>query len=145
MCVLRNKFKNKDYHINSIRGKNLWFGYICVFAWMFWCLMQVLSPSAFPLFCGVILFSFTFVAVFLPNLLVFLRADLPVYLSNHNPFSGEHFFVGFNKFPSLVCWCIVIHYHRPQEPTLFQKVRWDLTCVQCNVCIDTGPPVLRPI
>ena len=59
--------------------------------------------------------------------------------------SGRTFFVGFNKLPSLVCWCIVIHHHRPQEPTLFQRVRWDFMCVQCDVCTDTGPPVLSPI
>ena len=34
-----------------------------------------------------------------------------------------------------------IHHHRPQGPTLFRRVRWDFTCVQCCVCTDTGPPV----
>ena len=49
-----------------------------------------------------------------------------------------------SKFPSLVFWYTVIHHHRPQGPTLFLRVRWDFTCVQCNVCKDTGP-VLCPI
>ena len=31
------------------------------------------------------------------------------------------FFLGVNKFSSLVCWCTVIHYHRPLGPTLFSK------------------------
>ena len=39
---------------------------------------------------------------------------LPAYFSNHNPFLREHIFVGFNEFPSLVCWCTVIPYHWPQ-------------------------------
>ena len=59
-------------------------------------------------------------------------------------FEGAHF-LSLNKFPSLVCWCIVIHHHRPQGPTLLRRVRWDFTCVQCDVCTDTGPPVLCPI
>ena len=33
---------------------------------------------------------------------------LPAYLSNHNPLSKKHIFVGFNEFPALVCCCIVI-------------------------------------
>ena len=32
--------------------------------------------------------------------------SLPAYLSNHNPFSREHIFESFNKFPFLVCYCI---------------------------------------
>ena len=62
-------------------------------------------------------------------------------------FEGAHFLQAFSfkEFPSLVCWCIVIHHDRPQGPTLFQRGRLDFTCVQCNVCSDTGPPVLSPI
>ena len=88
---------------------------------------------------------FTFVAVFLLHLFIIFGVGLPAYLSNHNPFSREHIFEGFNEFPSLVNWCTVIHHHRPQGPTLFRRVRWDFTCVQCSVCTDTGPPVLSPI
>ena len=87
---------------------------------------------------------FTFVAIFPLNLFVIFGVGLPSYLSNHNPFSREHFFVCFNEFPSIVCRCIVIHHHRPQGPTLFQRERWDFTCVQCDVCTDTGPLVLSP-
>ena len=61
---------------------------------------------------------------------------LPAYFSNHSPFSREHIFVGFNKFPSLVCWRTVIHCHRPQGPTLFQRMRWDF--MLCSVmCAQT--------
>ena len=89
---------------------------------------------------------FTSVAVFLLHLFYhFFGVGLPAYLSNHNPFSREHIFVGFNEFPSLVYWCTVIHRHRPQGPTHFRRVRWDFTCVQCYVCTYTGPPVLSPI
>ena len=42
-----------------------------------------------------------------------------------------------------MCWCIVIHHHRPQVPTLFLRVRWDFTCVQCDMCTDTGHPVFK--
>ena len=73
------------------------------------------------------------VTVFLLHFITFFGVGLPAYLINNNPFSKEHIFVGFNEFPSLVCWCIVIHYHRPQGPTLFQRVRWDFTCVQSDV------------
>ena len=65
-------------------------------------------------------------------------------LQPQNAFLREHIFIGFNKFPSLVCWCIVIHYHQLQWPTLFRRMRWDSTCVPCDVCTDTGPPVLSP-
>ena len=103
-----------------------------------------LSLSAFPFqFVGSIflrLWPF-FYSIFLS----FFGVCLPAYLSNHNPFSREHIFVGFNEFPSLVYWCTVIHHHRPQGPTLFRRVRWDFTCVQCNVFTDTRPPVLSPI
>ena len=102
------------------------------------------SLSAFPFnLWGCI---FTFVVVFLLHLFfIIFGVGLPAYLSNHNPFSREHIFVGFNKFPSLVYWCTVIHHHWPQGPTLFRRVRWDFMCVQCDVCTDTGPPVLSPI
>ena len=84
-------------------------------------------------------------AIFLLHLFIIFGVGLPAYLSNHNPLSREHIFVGFNEFPALVCWYIVIHYHRPQGPTLFRRVRWVFTCVLCNVCTDTAPPVLSPI
>ena len=58
-------------------------------------------------------------------------------------FQGSKFLQVFNEFPSLICWCAVIHNHRPQGPTLFQGVRSDF--VQCNVCTDTGPPILSSI
>ena len=82
---------------------------------------------------------------FSTNLFIIFGVGLHAYLSNQNPFSREHIFVGFNEFPSLMCWCIVIHHHRPQGPTLFRRVRWDFTYVQCDVCTDTRPPVLSPI
>ena len=59
-------------------------------------------------------------------------------------FEGARF-CRFNKFHSLVCLCIVIHHHRPQMQTLFRRVRWHLTGVQCDVRKDTKPPVLSPI
>ena len=45
---------------------------------------------------------FTFVAVFLLHPFIIFGVGLPAYLSNHNPFSREHIFVGFNEFPPLV-------------------------------------------
>ena len=95
-----------------------------------------------PLICGV--YFYVFGCFSTPSFIIF-GVGLPAYLSNHNPFSREHIFVGFNEFPSPVHWCTVIHHHRPQGPTLFRRVRWDFTCVQCDVCTDTGPPVLSPI
>ena len=86
-----------------------------------------------------------FVAVFLLHLFIIFGVGLPAYLGNHNPFSWEHIFVGFKKFPSLVCWCTVIHHQRPQGPYLFWSVSWDFSGVQCDVCTDTGSPVLSPI
>ena len=41
-------------------------------------------------------------AVFLLHLFIIFGVGLPAYLSNHNPFSREHIFVGFNEFPSLM-------------------------------------------
>ena len=96
------------------------------------------------LICGVI----TFVVVFLLHfyhIFFFFGVDCPDYSSNHSLFSREHIFVDFNKFPSLLCWCTVIHHHQTQGATLFRRVRSDFTCVQCSVCICTGPPVLSPI
>ena len=81
----------------------------------------------------------------IPAFYHFFLVGLPAYFSNHSPFLREHIFVGFNEFPSLVCWCTVIHHHLPQGPTLFRIVRWDFTCVQCYVYTDTGPPVSSPI
>ena len=75
----------------------------------------------------------------------------PLILAATVRFRGSTFkkkktlFGGFNEFPFLVCWCTVIHHHRSQGPTLFRRVRWEFTCVQCDLCTDTGPPVLRPI
>ena len=68
-----------------------------------------LSQRSGPLICGVN--HFTFVAVFLLHLFIIFGLGLPAYLSNQYPFSREHVFVGFNKFPSLMYWCIVIHHH----------------------------------
>ena len=82
---------------------------------------------------------------FFYSILSYCWVGLSAYFSSHSLFSREHIFVGFNTFLSLMCWWSVIHHHRPQGPTLFQRVRWDFTCVQCNVCTDTGPPVLSHI
>ena len=70
----------------------------------------------------------------------FFHLGLPAYFSNRSPFLSEHIFVGFDEFPSLMCKCTVIHHYRPQGPTLFKRVRWDFTCVQCNECTCTRPP-----
>ena len=105
---------------------------------------QSLSLSI-PLLIYGVNFFFTFVAVFLLYLFIIFGVGLPPYLSNHNPFLREHIFVGFKEFPSLVYWCTVIRHHQPQVPPLFRKVRWDFTCVQCDVCTDTGPSVLSLI
>ena len=55
---------------------------------------------------------------------------------------GSTYFVGFNKFPPLMCWCTVIHCYQSQEPTLCQRVRWGFyvyACEKNNECKDTGP------
>ena len=96
-----------------------------------------------PFICGVIFYvcgRFSTPSFYLPASFRFLA-----YLSNHNSFSREHIFVGFSEFPSLVYWCIAIHHHRPQGLTFFRRVKWDFACVKCDVCTDTGPPVLSPI
>ena len=85
------------------------------------------------------------VAVFLLHFLSFFGVGLPAYFSNHSPFLREHIFVGFYELPSLVCLCKCHPSSPATGPTLFRRVRWDFTCVQCNVCSDTGPPVLSPI
>ena len=33
---------------------------------------------------------------------------LLAYFSSHSQFSRKHIFVGFNKFPSIMCWSMVI-------------------------------------
>ena len=50
---------------------------------------------------------------------------LLAYFSNHNLFYIENIFVSFNEYPSLVCWCTVIHRHQPQGPSQlsFSRVR----------------------
>ena len=68
-----------------------------------------------PLFLWVI---FTSMAVFLLHLFIIFGV---AYFSNHSPFFREHVFIVFNKFPSLVCWCSVIHHHWPQRPNFFLK------------------------
>ena len=87
-----------------------------------------------PLFAGLRLWLFSFSISYH----IFL-VDLPAYFRNHSPLLREHIFVGFNKFPSVVCWCTVIHHHWPHGLTLLRRVRWDFKCVQCNMCTDTGP------
>ena len=83
------------------------------------------------------------VAVFLlPSFYHFCGVGPPAYFSNLSPFSREHIGVGFKEFPSLNCWCIVIHCHQPEWPTPFQRARWDFMCVQFHVCTNTGPPVV---
>ena len=81
--------------------------------------IDILSQRS-PLVCGV---YFTSMAVFLLQLFFyhFFGVGLPAYFSNHSPFLREHIFVSFNEFPSLMFWCTVIHHHRPQGPTLFQR------------------------
>ena len=101
-----------------------------------------LSLSAFPFeLRGQLRLWLFFYSVFKYHI---FGVGLSSYFSNHSLSSREHIFVGFNKFPSLMCWCTVIHHHWPQGPTLFQRVKWDFTCVQCNVCTDMQPPVLNP-
>ena len=84
---------------------------------------------------------FMFVVVFLLHFIIILGVGLPAYLSNHNLFSREHIFIGFNEFSSLMCWCIVIHHHWPQGPTLFRRVKWDFMCVhrQGTSCFESHP------
>ena len=96
-----------------------------------------------PLFCWVI--SYVCGRLPTPSFYHFFGVGLPAFLSNHSLFSREHIFLGCNEFPSLVYWYIVFHYNRPNQPTLFRRVRWDFTCVQCDVCTETGPLVFSPI
>ena len=74
----------------------------------------------------------TSVTVFLFHLFIIFSVGFLAYFCNHNPFLREHIFVGFNEFPSLVCWCTVIHHHQPQGPTLFWREMGLYMCaVQC--------------
>ena len=82
-------------------------------------------------------------AVLLLHLLILLGVGIPAYLSNHSPFLRELSSMGFNEFPSLVCWCIVTDNRGLLY--FFQRVRWDFMCVHCDVCTDTGPPIASPI
>ena len=59
----------------------------------------------------------TIYSIFLP----FFGVGLPSATTVH--FLREHIFVVFNKFPSLMCWCNVIHHHRPQNLLFFEE--WD--------------------
>ena len=77
------------------------------------------------LFCGVFLRLWPF--FYFRFLSFFWRRSPHILQQPYSVFKGA--FVGFNKFPSLVCWCTVIHYHRPQGPTLFRRVIWDFACV----------------
>ena len=106
------------------------------------CSFLFLSLSVLLYFAGYILRQWS---IFYSIYNIFLGVGFPAYFSNHSPFSKEYNFVGFNECPSLVCWCTGIHHHRSQGPTLFRRVRWDFTCVQCYVSTDTGPHVLGPI
>ena len=74
----------------------------------------------------------------------YFGVGLHTYFSNYSPFMREHIFVGFNKLSTLVYGYTVITGHRGLL-SLFQSIRWDFMCVHCDVCTDTGPPVLSPI
>ena len=76
---------------------------------------------------------------------VWIELELPDLFHNENQMEDIELYADNNLSLSLVCWCVVIHHHRPQEPTLFRRVRWDFMCVQCDVCTDTGPPGLSLI
>ena len=100
------------------------------------CLLLIISflshSLGIPLyFAG--LFSKSISIFRLPSFYHFFFGGLPQYFSNHSTFLREYNFVGFNELPSLVCWCNVLYHHRPQRSTFFRRVRWDLTCVRCDV------------
>ena len=83
-------------------------------------LQVFLSLLAFPII--LLLLFFMSVDVFLLHLIkLSFWVGFPAYFSNHSLFSMEHIFVRFNKFPYLVCWCTVIHFHRPQGAYSFLK------------------------
>ena len=69
-----------------------------------------LPLSALPF----ILWGYSYVCErFLLHHFISFGVGLAAYFSNHSPFLREHIFVDFNKFLFLVCWCTVIHHHRP--------------------------------
>ena len=97
-------------------------------------LLLTLSQNA-PLFCEFI--SDVCGCFFLLNLFIIIGLCLYPYFSNHNPFLREHISVCFIEFPSLMCWCTVIHHHQSQGLLFFKE--WDRILHVCSVmCAQTS-------
>ena len=92
---------------------------------------ECISLSAFPFnlrskyVCGRFLLHFYIFWSRFPRL---LQQPQSVFLR-------EHIFMGFNDFPSFVCWCTVIHHHRP---TLFQRGRGCVYNLLVCVCLKAS-------
>ena len=111
---------------------NLWFFILFGQAFSYFLSLYISLHS--PLICGV-----NYVCGCLPlHSIISLWSRSPHILQQpQSVFLGSTFFVGFYKFPSLVCWCTVIHHHRPQGLFFFFFFffffeEWD-GCVQCTV------------
>ena len=76
--------------------------------------LQILSLCS-PLFlCGYLCLWLFFYSIFITFLEYVFSYSATTFC-----FRGSIFFVGFNEFPSFVCWCTVIHHHLQQRSTLF--------------------------
>ena len=58
----------------------------------------------------------------LHHFIISFGKGFPAYNSSHRSILREHILVNLNKFPFLICWCIVVHHH---WLTLFQAVILD--------------------
>ena len=84
--------------------------------------------SAFQFKLWVYFFVYVSGRFFLLHLFIIFGVGLHAYF-NHSLFLTEHIFVGFNEFPSPVCWCTVIHHHRP---SFFSKSKMGFyVCAAC--------------
>ena len=89
----------------------------------------------------VICFFFLSLAVFYSIFLSFLSTSPRILQQPQSVIEGVAYIcVSFIEFPSLVCWCTVIHHLWPHRLTLFRR-KMGFLCVQCNVYTFTGPLV----
>ena len=92
-----------------------------------------------PLFCrqGYYFFFFFFVCgCFSTLIFLYFLVGFLAYFNNQNLLSIEHICEGFNKFPSVLCWCTVIQYHW-QQNLLFFKEWVGISCVCSAMCAPT--------
>ena len=111
--------------------------------WLGWCNYTYLSLSI-PLYFAVFwvffflgLWSF-FYSVFSPIFFLLFWVGLQMYFRNYSPFSREHILKVFTGFLLLCVVALSFIFSGHRGLFFFQRMRWDFTCVQCNVCTETG-------